>query len=259
MDDLYKRLGVSRRATQKEIRSAYRRLARNLHPDVSQSPDGAAQFTKIHEAYRILIDPERRARYDRGEPVTPRPVTFYAAHRQQVIAYERKINRVIDEMLEHERQETRAREQVVWVVVTLFMSTFIVALAKPLFVDLWNWPALLLVGALSGVSLWYLVRTLAAALERYTYRPRPPSVTHPIDPPPQPFTRGMGLAFLAVGYLASVCAGALVDALSGGLIGGGLFGGHSFLGLLLYPPIAVMIVDNMRRLGNVIDPFQAGP
>jgi hypothetical protein len=255
MDDLYKRLGVSRRATSKEIRSAYRRLARDNHPDVSHTPDAASRFARIHEAYKVLSDPVRRARYDRGEPVTPRPVTFYSAQRQQHIAFERKINRVIDEMLEHDRLETRAREQVVWVVVTLFVSTFIVALAKPFLFDLWYWPTAFLVGAFSVTGLWYLCRALGVALERYTYRPIPPSVTHPIDPPPQPFTRGMGLTFLAAGYLTSLGAGALIDALSGGVIGGGLFAGHTFLGVFMYPPIAVMIVDNMRRLGSAIDPF----
>lgn len=251
MDDLYKRLGVSRKATGKEIRSAYRRLARDNHPDVSRSPDAAEQFARISEAYKILGDPERRARYDAGEPVSPGRVAFYAKDRQQVFTY--KFDRVINEMLENERRETRAREQVVSVVVTLFVSTFIVALAKPLFFDLVNWRVSLVVGLLSVVGVWYSWRALRVALEHYTYRPEPPSVTHAAEPPEQPFTRGQALAFLCVGYLVSLGAGALVDLLSGGWIGGGFFAGPAFLGVVMYPPIAVMIVDNMRRIGSAIE------
>ena len=90
MDDLYKRLGVTAKASQKEIRSAYRRLARDKHPDVSKSPDSAAQFARITEAYKVLSDPGKRAIYDRGEPVPAQPFAFYSAQRQQAVAYQRK-------------------------------------------------------------------------------------------------------------------------------------------------------------------------
>lgn len=253
MDDLYKRLGVSRKATDKEIKSAYRRLARDKHPDVSRSPDSAAEFARIHEAYRILSDPEKRACYDRGEEVSSKSVGFYSSQRQQVVQYQRKINKIVDDMIEEERAETRIRAQVVSVVVTLFLSTFVVALAKPLFFDPFNLPVALSVGAVSLVGLLYLVRALRMALEHYTYTPPPPSVTHEPERPRQPFSRGEAVAFLAGGYLISLLAGALLDMLSGGAIGGGLVGGHAILGVFIYPPIAVLIVDNMRRLGAAID------
>ena len=254
MEDLYKRLGVSRRATEKEIKSAYRRLARGKHPDVSRSPDAAAEFAKINEAYRVLSDAEKRARYDRGEEVSERTVGFYSSQRQQVIQYQRKINKIVDEMIEEERAETRIRAQVVSVVVTLFLSTFIVALAKPLFFDPFNLPVAVSVGAVSLFGIVYLASSLRMALEHYTYTPETPSVTHLGDPPRQPFSRGEAVAFLAGGYLISLLAGALLDMLSGGAIGGGLVGGHAILGVFMYPPIAVLIVDNMRRLGAAMDP-----
>jgi hypothetical protein len=222
-----------------------------VHPDVSHSPDAAERFAQVTEAYRILGDPERRARYDRGEPVSPRRVSFYARDRDQVFAY--NFDRVINEVLEHERQETRVREQVVSVVVTLFVSTFIVALAKPVFLDILNWRVSLVVGVLSLVGMWYLWRALRFALDHYTYRPAPPSVTQPPEPHEQPFTRREALVFLAGGYVVSMAAGALVDLLSGGFIGGGFFAGPAVLGVFMYPPIAVMIVDNMRRLGAAMD------
>lgn len=60
--DYYKILGVSRTATEKEIKSAYRQLAREFHPDVN--PGAADKFKDINEAYEALKDPDKRKRYD---------------------------------------------------------------------------------------------------------------------------------------------------------------------------------------------------
>ena len=48
-----------------QIKSAYRKLAKQYHPDVNDSPDAAEQFREITEAYDTLTDPDRRRRYDR--------------------------------------------------------------------------------------------------------------------------------------------------------------------------------------------------
>ena len=66
--DYYAVLGVSRDATDTEIKRAFRELARKHHPDVSSADNGEA-FREINEAYAVLSDPEQRARYDRwGHP-----------------------------------------------------------------------------------------------------------------------------------------------------------------------------------------------
>ena len=78
--DYYERLGVDRQATADAIRRAYRRLARQYHPDVNKSADAATRFSEIQEAYDALSDAEKRKAYDRfghaGVGVGPGPGGF---------------------------------------------------------------------------------------------------------------------------------------------------------------------------------------
>ncbi len=62
--DLYEVLGVERAASVDQIKKAYRRLAREQHPDVNDDPEASERFKEIAGAYEILSDPDKRARYD---------------------------------------------------------------------------------------------------------------------------------------------------------------------------------------------------
>ena len=63
--DYYELLGVPRNASDAEIKRAFRMLARELHPDVSNAPDAELRFRDVAEAFEVLSDPGRRATYDR--------------------------------------------------------------------------------------------------------------------------------------------------------------------------------------------------
>jgi curved DNA-binding protein len=78
--DYYKIMGLSRNATQDEIKRAYRKLARKFHPDVSKEQNAEAKFKELGEAYEVLKDPQKRAAYDKlgsnwkaGEEFKPPP------------------------------------------------------------------------------------------------------------------------------------------------------------------------------------------
>ena len=62
--DYYEVLGVGRDATEAELKAAFRKLARKYHPDVNKEPDAEEKFKEINEAYRVLSNPETRAKYD---------------------------------------------------------------------------------------------------------------------------------------------------------------------------------------------------
>ncbi|WP_309602803.1 DnaJ C-terminal domain-containing protein [Sphingomonas sp.] len=66
--DLYQRLGIKRDASEAEVKKAYRSLAKQLHPDRNQdNPKAGERFNQVTQAYDILSDKDKRARYDRGE------------------------------------------------------------------------------------------------------------------------------------------------------------------------------------------------
>jgi len=255
MGDLYAVLGINRTATSREIKSAYRRLARRYHPDVNSDPVAPSKFAQINEAYHTLIDPERRRTYDRTGSVSSaahaRQANSAAARAARRAYYQERADRIVNELLQREREETRARGKAVYTAVTLFVSTFIVAMNPGLFEPtgvFWRVTVVLLF----AIGVRHLYNSLKEHLDHYTYRPSRISVTRPVRRPNKRFKRSAAWAFVIIGYLLSVSAGILIglltESFSAELLLGDTNIADAFLYALVYPPIAVLIVDTMYLL-----------
>lgn len=280
MIDYYKVLGVNRMASHSDIRSAYRKLARVKHPDVNAGSQSAAQeFALLSRAYHVLIDPQERAYYDdqlrsqqnRGYSILDSDNPH--ARRARNLAVQAKWDRVVDEVLEHDRRENRERQRAVFTTVSLFLSTFFVAMMRPHLWQVFNSVGRAIVLTLFLIGVWHLATRLREYFAHYTYRPEPiqSSIMGFGEKPEQPFTRFSAYTFLLVGYTVSLGIGLLigwhaqdffsdltllfrhrVEVVQSNM----LFGSSLALlipDLIVYPPIAVLIVDSLHAVASRID------
>ena len=111
MIDYYKVLGVRRTASKAEIRSAYRKLAKTLHPDFNGgSTTAAREFALLSKAYHILIDPQERAYYDEGLSAQANASSSILhsdnqhARRARNLAVQARWDRIVDEVLDRDRK-----------------------------------------------------------------------------------------------------------------------------------------------------------
>lgn len=276
MTDYYQVLGVKETATASEIKSAYRKLARKRHPDVNRGSERAARdFALLSLAYHTLIDPQERAFHDQQLSKQRNGHSILDSdnpHAQRVrnIAAQARWDRVVNQILETDRRENMERQRAVFTTVSLFLSTFLVAMIRP---PLWQsfdliGRAILLILFVAG--LWHLVKRLVEHFRHYTYKPdaRHYSITQEEEKPSQPYTRFSGYAFLLGGYGLSLGLGLLIgwrsqDFFSDLTL---LFRHHAaatssnvspsvliMSDLIFYPPIAVLIIDSVHALASRID------
>lgn len=273
MTDYYKILGIRRGATTSEVKSAYRRLARLRHPDVNPGSEKAArEFAVLSKAYRVLMDPQERAYYD--EKLSLNANAGYSilrsnnphAQRARNLNVQARWDRVVDEVLERDRMEIRERQRAVFTTVSLFLSTFFVVLIRPQLWDSLTYPGRAIVLTLFVIGVWHLATRLREYLAHYTYRPKAiqNSLMSDDEKPEQPFTRFSAYTFLLVGYGLSVGVGLIIgwhaqDFFNDltrlfrqgvGDVQSNLLAYTSSVlllpDLLVYPPIAVLIVDSMQ-------------
>src|SRR5438552_15332261 len=274
MTDYYHVLGVQRAATATEIKSAYRKLARKKHPDVNRGSEKAErEFALLSLAYHTLIDQQERAFYDqqldkgvRGESI----LSSDNPHAQRARDMQARWDRVVNQILESDRRENLERQRAVFTTVSLFLSTFFVAMIKPPLWQSFGLVGKVILGTLFMVGIWHLARRLREYFRHYTYRPDEIhySVTREEVAPEQPFTRLTAYLFLAGGYVVSLGIGLFI-----GWHAQDFFSDLSLLfrhtmptgiesysptalvisDLLFYPPIAVLIIDTMHAVASRID------
>jgi hypothetical protein len=249
------------------------------HPDVNRDSDSAAhEFAILTKAYRVLMDPQERAYYDQklssvvngGYSILNSSNPH--ARRARNLTIQAKWDRLVDEVLERDRQENRERQRAVFTTVSLFLSTFFVAMIRPQM-----WGTLGFVGGsiiltLFVIGVWHLATRLREYFNHYTYRrkPRRVSLMREDEKPEQPYTRFSAYAFLLVGYGLSVALGLIIGWHAQEFLNGmSVFFRHvegaqskmffvSSAALLIpdlvvYPPIAVLIVDTMHAVTSRID------
>ena len=280
MIDYYAILGVKQTAPTAEIRSAYRKLARLRHPDVNAgSTKAAREFALLSKAYHVLIDPQERAFYDdRLQAQKNRSYSILHsdnphARRARNVAVQARWDRVVDEVLERDRRENKERQRAVFTTVSLFLSTFFLAMIKPHLWDFFNFSGRAIVITLFVIGVWHLASRLREYLAHYTYTPKSiqDSIMREEEEPEQPFTRSSAYAFLILGYMVSVGIGLFI-----GWHAEDFFSDLNMLfrhqvqvvhsnvlmssaatllipDLILYPPIAVLIVDSMHAIASRID------
>jgi len=278
--DYYRLLGVKATASQAEIKSAYRKLARKYHPDVNQDSKSAAeQFALLSKAYTILNDPQERAYYD--DQLNTQRTRGYSifdsnnphAKRARNLAIQAKWDRLVDEVLERDRLENRERQRAVFTTVSLFLSTFFLALIRPQLWTVFNPFGRAIVLALFVQGIWHLTTRLKEYFAHYTYIPKTlqDTIIRESETPEQPFTRLSAYTFLLVGYALSAGIGlyigwhtqdffidlnslfrhqvaevqsSVVAYTSAALV---------VPDLILYPPIAVLIIDTVHGIASRID------
>jgi hypothetical protein len=263
MANLYAILGVSRTASSSEIKSAYRRLARIYHPDVNTDPGASEQFASINEAYRTLMDEARREQYDRAEAArTTRELDIQmaraaqAAHVARRVHYQEMADRIVVDWVKKEKAETRARGKAIYTTVTLFLSTFMVAMTRPILFETTGpiWQISMII--LFAVGVWHLFGSLRQYFDFFTYHasqveragPRPrPRRSRSI----KPFNRHIAWTFVIGGYLLSFLTGLLLGSLTADYSTSHTLEdalSNTLWKALFYPPMAVLLVDTIYRI-----------
>jgi hypothetical protein len=268
MANYYETLKVSPKASSNEIKSAYRRLARKLHPDKNNgSEETARAFAAIAEAYEVLRNPSERERYDKrllqaqfsnGASSDSVFASSNAhARRWRQMVYEHRYNEIINRMIDEERRESMALQKIIFPTVALFVSALVVGIFKPqLFANS------AIIGKIIVITLFvagviHLVKRIREAFDKYTYNLNElhDSILDGNEPAVKPYSRLAAGAFLLTGFLVCLGAGVLIGSQIQFVSVTMPFMFSSQLGMefVFYPPIFVLFVDLVHMFALRVD------
>jgi membrane protein YdbS with pleckstrin-like domain len=269
MINYYETLGVSPKASRAEIRSAYRRLARKLHPDLNQtSEEAATRFAAIAEAYEVLGNSRERAKYDQrlvhasitsSPNGTPFDTNNPHIRRWRQMVYEKRYNEIIDRMIAEERRESIARERIIYPVVALFVSTLFVVVFKPMIFVNSAMVGKIIVVALFIVGLIHMIGRFRDAFERYTYDENEvhESILDEGERKMKPYTRLTAVMFLLGGMTVCLGLGLIIGSyLNFNLMADSMpsmFSPTLKPEFVFYPPIIVLFVDLMHAFASGLE------
>ena len=261
MLDYYKILGVKSTASVKEIKAAYKRLARQQHPDLNGGkPEAAQAFVQISRARDILIDPQRRAAYDAQRNAYASKGAYAPAVSTSVETYLRRarsdarIKENLDKFLITEREDARALRQSVFPIVAFLFGAFFVPLVRP---HLWGssgWIGRTVILVLVSIGVWHTVSKIWTAVNLHTNDARTLATDDQV--PAKRWSRRQALLFIALAAIACALVGTLIGmSFSESLLSAMpmFFDPSIRLELLLYPWIMVLLVDAAYSLSQRLD------
>jgi len=262
MVNYYEILKVSPEATSAEIKSAYRRLARKLHPDtVSGSEETAVKFAEIAEAYEILGNAKERTRYDRQLA----EAQFHASNgsspfmsdnrhvkRWRQMVFEKRYNDIIDRMLAEERLEALAFQRAVFPFVALLISCLVSTAVKPkIFISQGNIGKIIIV-SFFVVGLIHLAGRIQDSFTRYTESEDAihDSILDGTERAAKPMPRVLAAVIVIGSVVLALATGYAIGSWTNvfARILPSMFSENFEPEFFLYPPIITFFVDVMHSL-----------
>lgn len=270
MVNYYEVLKVSPKASGAEIKSAYRRLARKLHPDKNNgSEDTALKFAAIAEAYEVLGNAKERAKYDhrllerQNGSATDSFINITTnphVRRWRQMVYERRYNDIIDRMIAEERREAMAFQKAVYPIVALLVSCVLAPALRPSMFGNSYIIGKIIIISLFIIGIIRIVGRLRDGFERFT---EPDDDIHESifdggERPRKPYSRLAASAILLGAVL--VCTGiGLVIGINtniGPVVLRGMSSPSFTLGsieFVFYPLIVTFFVDAMHTIASRLE------
>lgn len=275
MVDYYKVLKISREATTAEIKSAYRRLAREMHPDVNGGTEEATrEFAAVAKAYEVLSNSQERAFYDKkyfraqraqNHSIHDTDSVLYSdnqhASRLRRMVYEHRYNRIVDSIIDAERKEVLALQRVIFPTVAFFLSTCFVGIFRPKFWSNSEIIGKIILLALFIIGVVHLAGRLRAGFAHYTYNPADRLLHDSIfgdgdGEETRPYSRVGAVAFLIVGFALSLGVGLVIgnymEMFTAAMMPR-LFSPTLQPEFIFYPPIVVLLTDAMHTLASKLE------